>query len=56
MPACGGCRPRMSTTLSGCRVDELDVVVTVNVVVRVGRLGFGSARAGARAGPVEPVQ
>ena len=40
---------RVSTT--GCDVDDLDVVVTVDVRVAVG--GWGSARAAARAGPAE---
>jgi secretion/DNA translocation related TadE-like protein len=40
---------RVSTT--GCDVDDLDVVVTVDVRLAVG--GWGSARAAARAGPAE---
>jgi secretion/DNA translocation related TadE-like protein len=40
---------RVSTT--GCDVDDLDVVVTVEVRRAVG--GWGSARAAARAGPAE---
>jgi secretion/DNA translocation related TadE-like protein len=38
--------------LSSCTVDELDVVVTVEVPVGLGRWGVNAARAGARAGPV----
>ena len=40
---------RVSTT--GCDVDDLDVVVTVDVRLAVG--GWASARAAARAGPAE---
>jgi secretion/DNA translocation related TadE-like protein len=40
---------RVSTT--GCDVDDLDVVVTVEVRLAVG--GWGGARAAARAGPAE---
>ena len=40
---------RVSTT--GCDVDDLDVVVTIDVRLAVG--GWGSARAAARAGPAE---
>jgi secretion/DNA translocation related TadE-like protein len=40
---------RVSTT--GCDVDDLDVVVTVDVRLAVG--GWGSAQAAARAGPAE---
>jgi secretion/DNA translocation related TadE-like protein len=40
---------RASTT--GCAVDDLDVVVTVEVRLAVG--GWGSARAAARAGPAD---
>jgi hypothetical protein len=35
---------------AGCVVDDLDVVVTVEVGLAVGR--WGTARAAARAGPV----
>jgi secretion/DNA translocation related TadE-like protein len=38
---------RVSTT--GCTVDDLDVVVTIEVGLAVGR--WGTARAAARAGP-----
>jgi secretion/DNA translocation related TadE-like protein len=37
--------------LVACTPDGLDVVVTVEVAVVLGRLGVGSARAAARAGP-----
>lgn len=37
--------------LTACTLAELDVVVTVEVAVALGRLGIGSARAAARAGP-----
>ena len=40
---------RGSTT--GCAVDDLDVVVTIEVRLAVG--GWGSARAAARAGPAD---
>jgi secretion/DNA translocation related TadE-like protein len=42
---------RVSTT--GCDVDDLDVVVTVDARVAVG--GWASARAAARAGPADRV-
>ena len=42
---------RVGTT--GCAVDDLDVVVTVEVRLGVG--GWGSARAAARAGPADRV-
>ncbi|BBZ30649.1 hypothetical protein MMAD_49440 [Mycolicibacterium madagascariense] len=38
-------------TVAGCVVDGLDVVVTVQVGVRLGRWGVGLASASARAGP-----
>lgn len=44
----------MQSTVSTCRVEELDVVVSVELGVRLGRWGVGSARALARAGPVDP--
>jgi len=34
-----------------CRVESLDVVVTVEVGAALGRWGMGTARAAARAGP-----
>jgi hypothetical protein len=40
---------RVSTT--GCAVDDLDVVVTIEVGLAVGR--WGRARAAARAGPAD---
>lgn len=43
----------MHTTVARCVVDELDVVVTVDARVALGRWGVGPARAIARAGPVE---
>jgi len=38
--------------VSGCTVEELDVVVTVEVAVSLGSLGIAPAAAAARAGPV----
>lgn len=43
----------MRTTVAQCRVDDLDVVVTVHAEVRLGRWGIGPATAAARAGPDE---
>lgn len=43
----------MHTTVAQCRVDDLDVVVTVHADVRLGRWGIGPATAAARAGPSE---
>jgi secretion/DNA translocation related TadE-like protein len=37
--------------VTGCRVESLDVVVTVDVDAALGRWGLGTARAEARAGP-----
>lgn len=42
----------MGAALSGCDVDELDVVVAVDVDVATGRLLGGRAHAAARAGPL----
>lgn len=42
----------MSATMTACAVEELDVVVTVDVSVVLGRWGVNVARASARAGPV----
>ncbi|WP_370464844.1 Rv3654c family TadE-like protein [Mycolicibacterium sp. P1-18] len=42
----------MSASIAACTVDELDVVVTAEVAVRLGRWGVHVARASARAGPV----
>jgi secretion/DNA translocation related TadE-like protein len=41
----------MQATVSACVLDDLDVVVTVEVPVRLGRWGVHEARASARAGP-----
>ena len=41
----------MRAAITQCAVDKLDVVVTVDVNVALGRLGVGPARAFARAGP-----
>lgn len=43
----------MRTSVTQCSVAGLDVVVTVDVDVALGRLGVGTARAVARAGPVD---
>lgn len=43
----------MHTTVVDCDVLGLDVVVAVEVTVALGRLGAGTARAAARAGPVD---
>jgi secretion/DNA translocation related TadE-like protein len=43
----------MRTTVAQCRVDDLDVVLTVHAEVRLGRWGIGPATAAARAGPSE---
>jgi len=43
----------MHTALTQCAVEDLDVVVAVDASVVFGRMGVGSARASARAGPVE---
>ncbi|MGZ5377793.1 MAG: Rv3654c family TadE-like protein [Mycobacterium sp.] len=43
----------MRTAIADCSVAGLDVVVTVDVSVALGRLGIGTARAVARAGPVD---
>ncbi|KUI05743.1 helicase [Mycobacterium sp. IS-3022] len=45
----------MRANMTRCEVDDLDVVVAVDVSVRLGRLGLGPARAVARAGPGDPV-
>jgi secretion/DNA translocation related TadE-like protein len=41
----------MGAAVRHCVVDDLDVVVTVEAPVSLGRMGFGPARASARAGP-----
>ncbi len=46
-----GVSSAMSAVATGCAVEELDVVVTVDVAT--GRLLGGPARATARAGPVD---
>jgi secretion/DNA translocation related TadE-like protein len=43
----------MRTAIADCSVAGLDVVVAVDVSVALGRLGIGTARAVARAGPVD---
>jgi secretion/DNA translocation related TadE-like protein len=43
----------MRSTVSSCRVEQLDVVIGVDVPVQLGRWGAGSARALARAGPAD---
>jgi len=42
----------MRTAIADCSVVGLDVVVAVDVSVALGRFGIGTARAIARAGPV----
>lgn len=44
----------MRATVTGCRVDALDVVLAVSVSVHLGRFGVGPAHAVARAGPGAP--
>ncbi len=41
----------MRTTVTQCVIEDLDVVVTVDASVALGRFGVGPARAAARAGP-----
>jgi secretion/DNA translocation related TadE-like protein len=43
----------MRASVAQCSVEGIDVVVTVDVNVALGRLGVGAARAVARAGPVD---
>jgi secretion/DNA translocation related TadE-like protein len=43
----------MRTAVTQCVVEDLDVVVTVEALVTLGRIGVGPARATARAGPVD---
>jgi secretion/DNA translocation related TadE-like protein len=43
----------MQATVADCAVDGLDIVVAVDVTSAMGRLGTGTARAVARAGPGE---
>jgi secretion/DNA translocation related TadE-like protein len=42
---------QMDARVTGCTVESLDVVVTVDVDAALGRWGLGAARAAARAGP-----
>jgi len=42
----------MQTAVTRCVTEGLDVVVTVDVPVVLGRFGIGTARAAGRAGPV----
>jgi secretion/DNA translocation related TadE-like protein len=41
----------MRTRVTQCVIEDLDVVVTVDAAVALGRFGVGPARAAARAGP-----
>jgi secretion/DNA translocation related TadE-like protein len=41
----------MRTTVTQCVIEDLDVVVTVDASLALGRFGVGPARAAARAGP-----
>jgi secretion/DNA translocation related TadE-like protein len=41
----------MRTSMAGCVIDDLDVVVAVEATVGLGRFGVGPARGTARAGP-----
>jgi secretion/DNA translocation related TadE-like protein len=43
----------MNTVVTQCMVEQLDVTVTVDVPVAFGRIGMGTARAAARAGPAD---
>ena len=43
----------MHTAVTGCVVENLDVIVTVDAPVSLGRMGVGRARATARAGPAD---
>ncbi|MDT5016387.1 MAG: hypothetical protein QOD39_2547 [Mycobacterium sp.] len=43
----------MRTAVRQCAVDDLDVAVTVEASVRLGRITTGPARAVARAGPAD---
>lgn len=42
---------QMNARVTECRVESLDVVITVEVGAALGRWGLGTARAAARAGP-----
>ncbi len=53
-PACAQAEAvarKMRVNTTGCTVDDLDVVVTIEVPLGVG--GWGTAHAAARAGPTE---
>jgi secretion/DNA translocation related TadE-like protein len=43
----------MGAAVARCVVEDLDVVITVETRVPLGRIGVGPARATARAGPVD---
>jgi hypothetical protein len=43
----------MGTAVTQCVVADLDVVITVETRVALGRIGVGPARATARVGPVD---
>jgi secretion/DNA translocation related TadE-like protein len=43
----------MRISVTQCEVEDLDVVVTVETSVSLGRIAVGPARATARAGPVD---
>jgi secretion/DNA translocation related TadE-like protein len=43
----------MNAAVTRCEVEELDVVVTVEARVSLGRIAVGPARATARAGPAD---
>jgi secretion/DNA translocation related TadE-like protein len=43
----------MGAAVTRCLVEDLDVVITVETPVSLGRIGGGPARATARAGPVD---
>lgn len=49
----GGVARAMRTEPTGCRLDDLDLLVTVEIAVQLGRWTLGSARGAARAGPVD---
>jgi secretion/DNA translocation related TadE-like protein len=44
---------RMGGSVASCVVEDLDVVVSVDVAAELGRWGVGTARAAARAGPMD---
>jgi secretion/DNA translocation related TadE-like protein len=49
----GSVAQRMGGSVASCVVEDLDVVVSVDVAAHLGRWGVGTARAAARAGPVD---